>query len=89
MQTGTYKLLKDSFFIGNRKLVIKKRKKKTSKPELYLIQLSPFEYVSSLFPVPTTSPGEEFTFDFQNRLYALRKIKNQVEVVELGETPEP
>ena len=83
MQTGTYILQKNSFLIGDRKLVIKKRKKKTSKPDLYLIQLQPFEYVSSLFPVPTTS-GEEYTFDYENKLYSLRKEENQVEVIELS-----
>jgi len=83
MQTGTYILQKNSFLVGNKKLVIKKRKKPSTKPNLYLIQLQPFEYVSSLFPVPTTS-GEEYTFDFENRLYALRKMENQVEVIELS-----
>lgn len=83
MQTGKYILHKNSFLAGNKKLVIKERKKPSTKPALYLIQLEPFQYVSSLFPVPTTSPGEEFTFDFEKRLYALRKLENEVELIEL------
>lgn len=84
MQTGTYILQKNAFLAGNKKLVIKERKKPCTKPKLYLIQLEPFQYVSSLFPVPTTS-GEEYTFDFEKRLYALRKIENnsKVEIIEL------
>jgi hypothetical protein len=82
MQTGKYILHKNSFLAGNSKFVIKERKKPSTKPALYLIQLDPFKYVSSLFPVPTTS-GEEFTFDHEKRLFALRKLENQVEVVEL------
>jgi len=84
METGTYILQKDCFLAGNKKLVIKKRKKPCTKPELYLIQLEPFQYVSSLFPVPTTS-GEEYTFDFEKRLYGLRKLnESQVEIIELS-----
>jgi hypothetical protein len=82
MQTGKYILHKNSFLAGNKKLVIKKRKKPSTKPAHYLIQLEPFKYVSSLFPVPTTG-AEEFTFDYEKKLYALRLLENQVEVIEL------
>jgi hypothetical protein len=82
MQTGKYILHKNSFLAGNSKFVIKERKKPSTKPALYLIQLEPFSYISSLFPVPTTST-EEFTFDYGKRLYSLRKLENEVEVVEL------
>jgi hypothetical protein len=82
MLTGKYILHKNSFLAGNKKLVIKERKKPSTKPALYLIQLEPFMYVSSLFPVPTTS-GEEYTFDYEKRLYALRKLENEVELIEL------
>jgi hypothetical protein len=82
MQTGKYILHKNSFLAGNSKFVIKERKKPSTKPAQYLIQLEPFRYVSSLFPVPTTS-GQEFTFDYEKRLYALRRFENEVEVVEL------
>jgi len=83
MQTGTYIFHKNGFLAGNKKLVIKERKKPCTKPKHYLIQLEPFQYVSSLFPVPTTS-GEEFTFDYEKKLYALRKMENQVEIIELS-----
>ena len=83
MQTGEFTLHKNSFYAGNRKLVIKQRKKPSTKPELYLIMLEPFQYVSSLFPAGSTS---EFTFDFQNRLYSLRKMNSnsKVEIVSLS-----
>lgn len=83
MQTGNYILHKNGFIAGNKKLVIKERKKPCTKPKFYLIQLEPFQYVSSLFPVSTTS-GEEYTFDFESRLYSLRKLDNsKVEIIEL------
>ena len=87
MQTGTYTLHKNSFLVGKRKFVIKERKKPSTKPAHYLILLEPFQYISSLFPVPTTGTEQEFTFDFENRLYALRKLENEskVELIELGE----
>lgn len=82
METGTYILHKNGFIAGNRKLVIKERKKPSTKPKYYLIQLEPFQYVSSLFPVLTAS--EEYTFDYEKRLYALRKLEpDKVEIIEL------
>ena len=82
METGTYILQKSSFLAGNKKLVIKERKKPSTKPKFYLIQLEPFQYVSSLFPAGSTS---EYTFDFESKLYSLRKIDNdsKVEIIEL------
>ena len=80
MQPGVFLMHKNSFLAGERKLVIKKRKKPSTKPELYLIQLEPFEYVSSLFPA-----GEnEYTFDFKKKLYALKKEADKVEITELS-----
>jgi len=82
METGNYILHKNGFLAGNKKLVIKERKKPSGKPKHYLIQLEPFEYVSSLFPAGSTS---EYTFDYEKKLYSLRKIENdsKVEVIEL------
>ena len=82
MQTGTFRLQENSFIAGNRKFVIRERKKPTTKPKLFLIQLSPFQYVSSLFPSVSES---EYTFDFESKLYSLRKVENekQVEIIEL------
>jgi len=82
MDTGTYLIHKNSFLSGGKKFVIKERKKPSTKPKDYLIMLEPFEYVSSLFPAGSTS---EFTFDYENRLYSLRKLKpDKVEIIELS-----
>ncbi len=82
MQTGKFTLQENCFYAGDKKLLIRKRKKASKKPELYLIQLKPFQYISSLFPVE----GKEnaYTFDYEQRLYELRKKKNLVEVEEIG-----
>jgi len=83
METGTYIFHKSSFLAGNRKFVIKERKKPSTKPKLYMIQLEPFQYVSSLFPAGSTS---EFTFDYKKKLYSFRTIQNEskVEIIELS-----
>jgi len=81
MQTGTFKLHENSFIAGERKLVIKKRKKPSTKPMHYLIQVSPFQYISSLFPVSGT-PGT-FTFDYEKKLYSLHKAGDKVEIENL------
>jgi len=83
METGTYILHKNGFLAGNKKLVIKERKKPSSKPKFYLVQLEPFQYVSSLFPAGSTS---DYTFDYEKKLYSFRKIENdnKVEIIELS-----
>lgn len=78
MQTGTFRLQDNSFITGNRKYVIRKRKQPTKKPELFLIKIEPFEYVSSLFPAE-----ENYTFDYKKKLYSFRKEKDQVTIKEL------
>jgi len=79
MESGEFLLHGASFFMNGTKLVIRKRKKVTDKPELYLIQLEPFRYVSSLYHVPGTK--NEYTFDFEKQLYSLVVKENHVEVV--------
>ena len=79
MQTGKFRLHENSFIAGERKLVIKERKKPSTKPKHYLIQVSPFEYISSLFPVSNTA-FKAFTFDYKQKLYSLRKAGEQVEI---------
>lgn len=80
MQPGTYTLEKNHFFVGNRKLAIRRRKKQTdTKPELYLIALQPFQYISSLYK--TDIPGE-YSLDWQKRLYRLRMRESQVDITE-------
>jgi len=79
METGTFNLHGNSFIAGETKLVIKERKKPSMKPKHYLIQVSPFAYISSLFPVSNTA-FEAFTFDYKNKLYVLRKLGDKVEI---------
>ena len=78
MRTGKFTLLEKSFLIDGRKQVIKSRKEKTvGKPELFLIELSPFKYISSLFP---TTDSDTYTFDTDSQLYKLRLDNGQVEI---------
>jgi len=77
MNTGVFPLLEKSFFIENRKLVIRSRKKPGNKPELFLIELQPFKYVSSLFP---TSDNDTYTFDTESQVYKLRLETGIVEI---------
>jgi len=82
MQTGTFRIQENSFIAGDRKLVIKKRKKPSKKPDNYLIQVAPFQYISSLFPLGNTT-FEAYSFDFENKMYALKKLGDKVEIQEL------
>jgi len=80
METGCFVLLGNQFIAGGNKFVMKRRKKQTSeKPELFLIQLEPFKYISSLFPA-----GEEglYTFDFEKKLYVLKREESKVVITE-------
>lgn len=80
METGNFTLQGSQFIAGGKKFVMRKRKKATgNKPEMYLIQLEPFQYVSSLFPAG--EPGL-YTFDFQKQLYILKNEGNQVVITE-------
>jgi len=81
MQTGEFQLHENGFIAGGLKYCIRERKKPSGKPKLYLIKLSPFQYISSLFPVGSSE--SEFTFDFQKKLYNLRKLGEKVEIEEL------
>ena len=80
METGCFLLQGNQFVAGGRKFVLKRRKKPTpNKPELFLIQLQPFKYISSLFPA-----GEEglYTFDYERQLYILKIGEAQVVIAE-------
>lgn len=80
METGNFALQGNQFIAGEEKFVFRKRKKPTiNKPVDYLIRLSPFGYVSSLFPA-----GEEglYTFDYQRQVYILKREKEQVVITE-------
>jgi len=80
METGNFVLQGNQFIAGGNKFCMRKRKKSTqSKPEMYLIQLQPFRYISSLFPA-----GEEglYTFDFEKQVYLLKCEQSQVVITE-------
>ena len=80
METGNFVFQGNQFVAGGNKFVLKRRKKPTpNKPELFLIQLQPFKYISSLFPA-----GEEglYTFDYERQVYILKKEKEQVIITE-------
>ena len=79
MEPGEYILHENSFISKGKKFCIRERKKQGgNKPKLYLIQLEPFQYISSLFPVPGTT--KEYTFDFNNELYFLKLNESLAEV---------
>jgi len=80
METGNFALQGNQFIAGGNKFVMRKRKKPTqNKPELYLIQLQPFKYISSLFPA-----GEQglYTFDYERQVYILKTEQAQVIITE-------
>lgn len=80
METGNFVLQGNQFIAGGNKFCMRKRKKSTqSKPEMYLIQLQPFRYISSLFP---TSEEGLYTFDYEGQLYILKKGEAQVVIAE-------
>ena len=79
MRTGEFALEGNSFLVEGEKYAIRERKKVKGKPKFYLIRCEPFQYVSSLFQVEP----EEFRFDFEKRLYSLRKKGNKVAIREL------
>ena len=81
METGTFTLQEKQFLAGGKKFCLKNRKEPTEKkPELYLIQVQPFRYISSLFPL--AGEAGTYTFDFEKQLYVLRMAESRVEVAE-------
>jgi len=79
MRTGEFALEGNVFLVEGEKFAIRERKKVKRKPKFYLIRCEPFQYVSSLFPVEP----EEFRFDYEKRLYSLKKKGNMVAIREL------
>jgi len=78
MEPGEFILHENSFISQGKKFCIRERKKQNKKPQFYLIQLEPFQYISSLFPVPGKT--QEYTFDFNNELYFLKLTESFAEV---------
>jgi hypothetical protein len=79
VRTGEFALEGNVFLVEGEKYAIRERKKVKGKPKFYLIRCEPFQYVSSLFQVEP----EEFRFDFEKRLYSLKKKGNKVAIREL------
>ena len=79
MRTGEFALEGNVFLVEGEKFAIRERKKVKGKPKFYLIRCEPFQYESSLFQVEP----EEFRFDFEKRLYSLKKKGNKVAIREL------
>ncbi len=55
--------------------VLERKKDIERKPKNYLAILSPFQYISSLFP---TGEEESFTFDYEQKLYKLEKKEHSI-----------
>lgn len=75
MIPGEYILQENSFFVEGKKYCIKERKNlKGKKTQYYLIELAPFQFISSLFPT-----GEEnFTFDYEQKIYQLERKEHSI-----------
>jgi len=81
MQAGEFILEENIFFTGEGKYCIKERKSNLDKkPKFYMIKLSPFQYISSLFPAEEVNT---YHFDFSQELYRLKLEKDKVEVTKL------
>ncbi len=81
MEQGEFILQDNSFIVQGKKFCIRERKKHNKKPKFYLIQLEPFQYISSLFPVPGKT--KEYTFDINKELFLLKLNENIAEVLAL------
>lgn len=76
LKEGIYALEGNKFFIEGKKFAVLERKKDIErKPKNYLAILSPFQYISSLFP---TGEEESFTFDYEQKLYKLEKKEHSI-----------
>lgn len=78
MEPGIYTLQENQFIAGGNKYCLKVRKAVSiTKPQRYIIQVSPiFRYVSSLYPV--SGSHNTYTLDIDNRLYVLQVLDSQV-----------
>ena len=81
MEQGEFILQDNSFIVQGKKFCIRERKKQNKKPKFYLIQLEPFQYISSLFPVPGTTG--EYTFDYERQLFIMKQTGNKIRIEKL------
>jgi len=76
LKEGVYTLEGNRFYIDGKKFAVLERKKEVEKkPRNYLATLSPFQYISSLFP---TGEEESYTFDYEQKLYRLERKEHSV-----------
>ena len=72
LKEGIYALEGNKFFIEGKKFAVLERKKDIErKPKNYLAILSPFQYISSLFP---SGRDGKFNFDYQQELFELELL---------------
>ena len=75
--TGKYPLLNTSFVINNQRYLIRARKKQTTKPIFFLINLDlkpPKNYVSSFFK---TEEKDIYLIDYNNFVYKVKWTKEK------------
>ena len=79
LKEGIYTLEGKSFYINGKKFSVLERKKEVErKPKNYLAVLSPFQYISSLFPLER---GGKYNFDFQQELFELELLEGEGKAV--------
>ncbi len=79
LKEGVYTLEGNKFFIEGKKFAVLERKKEVErKPKNYLASLSPFQYISSLFPA---GEGEKYNLDFQQELFELELLAGEGKAV--------
>lgn len=75
LKEGVYTLEGNKFFIEGKKFAVLERKKEVErKPKNYLASLSPFQYISSLFP---SKQEGKYNFDFQQELFELELLAGE------------
>lgn len=74
IESGEYQVSGDAFIIGKRKVLIRHRKETSEKkPELFLSAVSPYSYVSSLYP-----SADGFTMDEAGQRYRVRVKEDSI-----------
>jgi len=75
IESGTYYKNGNSFVIGTTMFTIRKRKNQLErKPPYYLVRLSPFQYISSLYQI-----GEQnYMMEYDGINYKLEIIENKI-----------
>lgn len=80
MITGKFKMQDSAFIAGGRRFLIKERKEAKNKPKLFLCEIKPFNYISSLFEA---GGAGNYTFDYESKVYTFKLNGDEVEVAEL------